>query len=125
MAAQRPWGRAGQVRNEMAQGSIPRRVTLSRTDFDKFGFMVKCLGCHAIVAGTTGQGHSETRSDMQENIKLEAKYNNSKKRESEFLSNAFQAQDQRQREARMKPEGGAERHKAIQRLAARSRVTHA
>ena len=66
--------------------AIPRQVFITKADLEENGYTVGCLGCKAILRGTTRQLHSkECRRRLEEILQDTEKARRAKKRRNEFI----------------------------------------
>ena len=84
-------------RGQMSE-PMPRNVAISKADLEAHGYTVGCLGCKAILKGTSRQGHSQTcRSRFNEVFKGTDKYQKALVRCDAFAERAMQEEDDRKK----------------------------
>ena len=66
--------------------TVPKRVYLTKDDFEKFGYSGKCQGCKSILKNATRQSHSEAcRKRLEKELEGTERSTKAKQREHKFF----------------------------------------
>ena len=87
---------------------VPRKVYITKGDFEEHGYTARCPGCISILRGTTRQAHSvECRKRMESELKGTEKARKAEKRMNDYADKKLAEEEEKKR----KKEAEDESHK--------------
>jgi hypothetical protein len=96
----------------LQEEAVPRRVRITKQDLVEHGFTASCPGCVSIMTGSTtmARSHSEAcRKRLENAMEGDPRLQKVKRRQTEFLAKAVEAQDEQEKKKRRTEEPSSSR----------------